>query len=139
MAFKYRRFRLLHCLVTVRRRCRRDRRLFAVSHFRLRQRSLTTDNMEATSDRNPPPFPATEEPGAGRTNMADGDIDEGEDIFVNNVCSQSISMFFERFAIICPHRDTGNCAALSDQTGCHCIQNNWHGQEISFKSKESES
>lgn len=79
--------------MTARRRCRRDPRLFPVAHFRLRQRSLTTENMAASSDRNPPPFPATEEPGAEQTNMADGDIDEGEDIFVNNVCSQLISMF----------------------------------------------
>lgn len=47
---------------------------------------LTTGVMAASSDRNPPPFPATEEPGAGPSDMADGDSDEGEDIFVNNVC-----------------------------------------------------
>lgn len=46
---------------------------------------LTTGNMAASSDRNPPPFPATEEPGAGLSDMADGDSDEGEDIFVSNV------------------------------------------------------
>ncbi|KAM3626251.1 uncharacterized protein V6R79_025608 [Siganus canaliculatus] len=40
--------------------------------------------MAASSDRIPPPFPATEEPGAGLSDMADGDSDEGEDIFVNN-------------------------------------------------------
>ncbi|XP_030271223.1 sorting nexin-1 [Sparus aurata] len=40
--------------------------------------------MAASSDRNPPPFPATEEPGAGLSDMADGDSDEGEDIFVSN-------------------------------------------------------
>lgn len=37
--------------------------------------------MAASGDRIPPPFPAAEEPGAG-------DSDEGEDIFVNNVCLQ---------------------------------------------------
>ncbi|KAL7406752.1 hypothetical protein ABVT39_025730 [Epinephelus coioides] len=40
--------------------------------------------MAASSDRIPPPFPATEEPGAGLSDMADGDSDEGEDIFVSN-------------------------------------------------------
>ncbi|XP_060884330.1 sorting nexin-1-like [Labrus mixtus] len=40
--------------------------------------------MAASSDRSPPPFPASEEPGAGPLDMADGDSDEGEDIFVNN-------------------------------------------------------
>ncbi|XP_020493364.2 sorting nexin-1 [Labrus bergylta] len=39
--------------------------------------------MAASSDRSPPPFPASEEPGAGPLDMADGDSDEGEDIFVN--------------------------------------------------------
>ncbi|KAA8595961.1 hypothetical protein FQN60_011252 [Etheostoma spectabile] len=39
--------------------------------------------MEASSDRIPPPFPATEEPGARPFDMADGDSDEGEDIFSN--------------------------------------------------------
>ncbi|XP_037338153.2 sorting nexin-1-like [Pungitius pungitius] len=38
--------------------------------------------MAASSDRIPPPFPDTEEPGV--CDMADGDSDEGEDIFVNN-------------------------------------------------------
>lgn len=42
--------------------------------------------MAASSDRNPPPFPSAEEPEAGPPDMADGDSDEGEDIFVNNVC-----------------------------------------------------
>uniref|UniRef100_UPI0037E8E071 sorting nexin-1-like n=1 Tax=Semicossyphus pulcher TaxID=241346 RepID=UPI0037E8E071 len=40
--------------------------------------------MAASSDRNPPPFPTSEEPGAGPLDMADGDSDEGEDIFVSN-------------------------------------------------------
>ncbi|KAG8001223.1 Sorting nexin-1 [Nibea albiflora] len=40
--------------------------------------------MAASSDRDPPPFPAAEEPGAGPPDMADGDSDEGEDIFVCN-------------------------------------------------------
>ncbi|XP_075933792.1 sorting nexin-1 isoform X2 [Anarhichas minor] len=40
--------------------------------------------MAASSDRIPPPFPDTVEPGAGPGDMADGDSDEGEDIFVNN-------------------------------------------------------
>ncbi|KAM7015107.1 sorting nexin-1-like [Tautogolabrus adspersus] len=40
--------------------------------------------MAASSDRSPPPFPASEEPGSGPLDMADGDSDEGEDIFVNN-------------------------------------------------------
>uniref|UniRef100_H3CW14 Sorting nexin-2 n=1 Tax=Tetraodon nigroviridis TaxID=99883 RepID=H3CW14_TETNG len=46
--------------------------------------ALTTENMAASSDRNPPPFPASEGPGAGPADMAGGDSDEGEDIFVNN-------------------------------------------------------
>lgn len=50
--------------------------------------ALTTQNMAASSDRNPPPFPATEEPEPGMPDMADGDSDEGEDIFVSNVCFQ---------------------------------------------------
>ncbi|KAJ4946802.1 hypothetical protein JOQ06_008848 [Pogonophryne albipinna] len=41
--------------------------------------------MAASSDRIPPPLlPAKEEPGAATPDMADGDSDEGEDIFVNN-------------------------------------------------------
>ncbi|KAG7221743.1 hypothetical protein INR49_029126 [Caranx melampygus] len=40
--------------------------------------------MAASSDRNPPPFPSAEEAEAGPPDMADGDSDEGEDIFVNN-------------------------------------------------------
>lgn len=40
--------------------------------------------MAASSDRNPPPFPATEDPGAEVSDIADGDSDEGEDIFVRN-------------------------------------------------------
>lgn len=90
--------------MTDRCRCRRYRRFFAVFHFRLRQTVLTTENMAASSDRNPPPFPATEEPGAGRTDMADGDSDEGEDIFVNNVCLQFLSVIFARSVIIYPFR-----------------------------------
>lgn len=41
--------------------------------------------MAASADRNPPPFPAAEETEAGLDDMADGDSDEGEDIFVNKV------------------------------------------------------
>nr|XP_020461529.1 sorting nexin-1 [Monopterus albus] len=44
--------------------------------------ALTTRNMAASSYRNPPPFPASEEPETGQTDMADEDSDEGEDIFV---------------------------------------------------------
>ncbi|XP_019955137.2 sorting nexin-1 [Paralichthys olivaceus] len=40
--------------------------------------------MAASSDRSPPPLPAAKEPEAGAADMADGDSDEGEDIFVNN-------------------------------------------------------
>ncbi|XP_076588943.1 sorting nexin-1-like [Chaetodon auriga] len=47
--------------------------------------------MAASSDRNPPPFPATEEPGAGLSDMADGDSDEGEDIFVSNSHPAAVS------------------------------------------------
>ncbi|XP_069021782.1 sorting nexin-1-like isoform X2 [Embiotoca jacksoni] len=47
--------------------------------------------MAASSDRNPPPFPATEEPEPGLGDMADGDSDEGEDIFVNNRNPVSVS------------------------------------------------
>uniref|UniRef100_A0A7N6BM75 Sorting nexin-1 n=1 Tax=Anabas testudineus TaxID=64144 RepID=A0A7N6BM75_ANATE len=42
-----------------------------------------TRNMAASSDRNPPPFPAEEEAEAGLSGMADGDSDEGEDIFIS--------------------------------------------------------
>lgn len=88
--------------MTGRCRCSRYRRLFTVFHFRLRRTVLTTENMAASSDRNPPPFPSTEEPGAGRTEMADGDSDEGEDIFVHNVYLQFLSAIFERSVIIYP-------------------------------------
>ena len=47
--------------------------------------STTTGSMAASSDRSPPPLSAAEEPEAGATDMADGDSDEGEDIFVSNV------------------------------------------------------
>ncbi|XP_044049340.1 sorting nexin-1-like [Siniperca chuatsi] len=40
--------------------------------------------MAASSDRHPPPFPAAEETGAVLSDMADGDSEEGEDIFVSN-------------------------------------------------------
>lgn len=100
----YLRFRLPYYPVSDRRRCSGYSRFSTAFHFRLRQRVLTTENMAASSDRNPPPFPATEEPGPGRADMADGDIDEGEDIFVNNVCSQLLSMIFERSVIVYPLR-----------------------------------
>ncbi|KAM8894422.1 sorting nexin-1 [Spinachia spinachia] len=47
--------------------------------------------MAASSDRIPPPFPDTEEPGV--CDMADGDRDEGEDVFVNdsNPVSRGVS------------------------------------------------
>ncbi|XP_072236176.1 sorting nexin-1 isoform X2 [Leuresthes tenuis] len=45
----------------------------------------TIQNMAASSDRNPPSFPATEEPEPELSDMADGDSDEGEDIFSNPV------------------------------------------------------
>lgn len=66
-----------------------DFRFSGCFYFRLRQSALTTGNMAASSDRIPPPFPTTEEPGAGLPDMADGDSDEGEDIFVSNVGSSS--------------------------------------------------
>ncbi|KAI9532081.1 Sorting nexin-1 [Dissostichus eleginoides] len=53
--------------------------------------TLTTRNMAASSDRIPPPLPATEEPGAATPDMADGDSDEGEDIFVNNSVPVAVS------------------------------------------------
>lgn len=56
--------------------------------------------MAASSDRNPPPFPATEEPGAGLSDMADGDSDEGEDIFVSNVSSQLVLVIYNRFVAV---------------------------------------
>ncbi|PWA18975.1 hypothetical protein CCH79_00004855 [Gambusia affinis] len=40
--------------------------------------------MASSADRNPPPFPASEEPEPELSDMADGDSDEGEDIFVSN-------------------------------------------------------
>ncbi|XP_061888369.1 sorting nexin-1-like [Entelurus aequoreus] len=40
--------------------------------------------MASSSTRNPPPFPANDEPAAGLSDLADGDSDEGEDIFVSN-------------------------------------------------------
>ncbi|XP_077375063.1 sorting nexin-1-like isoform X2 [Festucalex cinctus] len=45
--------------------------------------------MASDSSRNPPPFPANDEPREGLSNLADGDSDEGEDIFVSN--SKSVS------------------------------------------------
>lgn len=50
--------------------------------------ALTTGNMAASSDRNPPPFPTAEESEPGLCDMADADSDEGEDIFVSNVGSR---------------------------------------------------
>ncbi|XP_017269661.1 sorting nexin-1 [Kryptolebias marmoratus] len=47
--------------------------------------------MSASSDRNPPPFPATEEAEPRLSDMADGDSDEGEDIFVSNSNPVSVS------------------------------------------------
>ncbi|XP_037547764.1 sorting nexin-1 [Nematolebias whitei] len=47
--------------------------------------------MSASSDRNPPPFTATGEPEPRLSNMADGDSDEGEDIFVSNSKPVSVS------------------------------------------------
>ncbi|XP_029000786.1 sorting nexin-1-like isoform X2 [Betta splendens] len=41
--------------------------------------------MAASAERNPPPFPAAEEGEAVLGNMADGDSDEGEDIFVSKI------------------------------------------------------
>ncbi|XP_056134446.1 sorting nexin-1-like [Lampris incognitus] len=49
--------------------------------------------MAASSDRNPPPFPAAEELEPGLSEMAEGDSDEGEDIFVSN--SNPVSMSCE--------------------------------------------
>ncbi|XP_077569886.1 sorting nexin-1-like [Stigmatopora nigra] len=46
--------------------------------------------MASSSSRNPPPFPANDEPGEGFPDLADGDSDEGEDIFVANK-SKSVS------------------------------------------------
>ncbi|XP_044000339.1 sorting nexin-1-like isoform X3 [Gambusia affinis] len=40
--------------------------------------------MASSADRNPPPFPASEEPEPELSDMADGDSDEGDDIFVSN-------------------------------------------------------
>uniref|UniRef100_A0A3P9NHQ9 Sorting nexin-1 n=1 Tax=Poecilia reticulata TaxID=8081 RepID=A0A3P9NHQ9_POERE len=40
--------------------------------------------MASSADRNPPPFPASEEPEPELSDMADGDSDEGEDIFVRS-------------------------------------------------------
>lgn len=68
----------------------------SVLHFRLRHTPLTTRNMAASSDRSPPPFPAAEEPGAGPCDMADGDSDEGEDIFVSTVGFQLGLMVYTR-------------------------------------------
>lgn len=73
-------------------------------HFRLRQDFPTTENMAANSDRNPPPFPAAEEPGTGQSDMADEDSDEGEDIFVSNVCLQAILVDSNSFVIMYLHR-----------------------------------
>ncbi|XP_061133111.1 sorting nexin-1-like isoform X1 [Syngnathus typhle] len=41
--------------------------------------------MASDSSRNPPPFPANDEPEEGLSDLVDGDSDEGEDIFVNNM------------------------------------------------------
>ncbi|RVE74228.1 hypothetical protein OJAV_G00019950 [Oryzias javanicus] len=40
--------------------------------------------MATSSDRNPPPFPATDGPKPGLSDLLDGDSDEGDDIFVSN-------------------------------------------------------
>uniref|UniRef100_A0A3P9LKV9 Sorting nexin 1b n=1 Tax=Oryzias latipes TaxID=8090 RepID=A0A3P9LKV9_ORYLA len=41
--------------------------------------------MATSSDRNPPPFPATDVSKPGLSDLLDGDSDEGDDIFVSNV------------------------------------------------------
>ncbi|MEQ2246737.1 Sorting nexin-1 [Ilyodon furcidens] len=46
--------------------------------------SLTTRAMASSSDRNPPPFSVSEQSEPGLSDMADGDSDDGEDIFVSN-------------------------------------------------------
>ncbi|MEQ2217763.1 hypothetical protein XENOCAPTIV_021812 [Xenoophorus captivus] len=40
--------------------------------------------MASSSDRNPPPFSVSEQSEPGLSDMADGDSDDGEDIFVSN-------------------------------------------------------
>ncbi|KAJ0001848.1 hypothetical protein NQD34_001644 [Periophthalmus magnuspinnatus] len=47
--------------------------------------------MAASSQRSPPPFPASEEPETAGCGVADGDSDEGEDIFVNNSKPAAVS------------------------------------------------
>uniref|UniRef100_A0A3Q2QSK6 Sorting nexin-2 n=1 Tax=Fundulus heteroclitus TaxID=8078 RepID=A0A3Q2QSK6_FUNHE len=49
--------------------------------------------MASSSERNPPPFPASEKPEPGLSDMADGDSDsdEGADIFVSNSLPTSVS------------------------------------------------
>lgn len=57
--------------------------------------------------------------------MADGDSDEGEDIFVNSVCLHLFSAISERPVMVYPV-GVGEpvTAALSDQTGCQEISEN---------------
>lgn len=75
--------------IVVMTRCDQQRALWAAAavfhHFRCGRLCSQRSNMSASSDRNPPPFPAAEEPEPGLSDMADGDSDEGEDIFVSNV------------------------------------------------------
>lgn len=70
--------------------------------------------MAASSDRNPPPFPSAEEPEAGPPDMADGDSDEGEDIFVNNVCGRLGRVGRDLCVLfVCAVRGAGQSRAVS--------------------------
>uniref|UniRef100_A0A3Q2YA82 Sorting nexin-2 n=1 Tax=Hippocampus comes TaxID=109280 RepID=A0A3Q2YA82_HIPCM len=59
---------------------------------------LTARKMASGTSRNPPPFPTNDETGEGLSNLADGDSDEGEDIFVSNVSSRVL--FYLRSPVI---------------------------------------
>lgn len=115
------------CSVSSRCRCSRWRSLSSLFLLPPTSVLLTTRNMAASSDRNPPPFPATEEPGEGLSDMADGDSDEGEDIFVSNVCPSLTLANYNLFVAVLSawSERASKSASLSDLTCIHGIQNNW--------------
>uniref|UniRef100_A0A8C6WPE8 Sorting nexin-2 n=1 Tax=Neogobius melanostomus TaxID=47308 RepID=A0A8C6WPE8_9GOBI len=65
--------------------------------------------MAASSERSPPPFPASEDTEAAASVPADGDSDEGEDIFVSNVRPLAFPPIYR--VSHCPH--TGSCLSRS--------------------------
>lgn len=88
-------------------RCRCGR-FSATFHFRRRQPALPTAEMAASSARSPATVPA----GAGRADMADGDSDEGRDVFLSSVCLRLPVVISERFAVVYARERTSNGGSI---------------------------